>query len=67
MSSSRTIKSVTCPDQPVADFCFNSFQKRPGQALQSVSDGLMPFPMTQHMCVIKLFGDIVDDPNCCCL
>jgi flagellar assembly protein FliH len=43
MSSSRIIKSGACPDQPVAGFCFNSFQKRQGQALLSVSDGFMPF------------------------
>lgn len=43
MSLSRIIKSGRYPDQPVADFCFNSFQKRPGQALHSVSDGFMPF------------------------
>jgi flagellar assembly protein FliH len=43
MSLSRVIKSGTCPDQPVADFCFNSFQKRPGQALHSASAGFMPF------------------------
>lgn len=43
MSSSRIIKSGTCPEQPVSDFCYNSFQKRPGQALHSVSDGFTPF------------------------
>jgi flagellar assembly protein FliH len=43
MSSSRIIKSGTCPDQPVADFSFSSFQKRSGQASYSVSDGFMPF------------------------
>jgi flagellar assembly protein FliH len=43
MSSSRIIKSGICPDQLVADFCFNSFQKRPGQTLHSLSDGFMPF------------------------
>src|SRR6266498_658462 len=44
MYLSRVIKSGSCPDQPVADFCFNSFQKKPGQAPHtSVSDGFMPF------------------------
>lgn len=43
MSLSRIIKSGSYPDQPVADFSFNSFQKRAGLALQSVSDGFMPF------------------------
>ena len=43
MFLSRVIKSGSCPDQPVADFCFNSFQKRPGQALHSASAGFMPF------------------------
>jgi flagellar assembly protein FliH len=43
MSSSRIIKSGTSRDQPVADFCFNSFQKRPGQDLSNANDGFMPF------------------------
>ena len=43
MSSSRVIKSGAYQDQSVADFCFNTFQKKPGHALHSVSDGFMPF------------------------
>lgn len=43
MSSSRVIKLGTFPDQPVAEFCFNTFQKMPGQALRSATDGFMPF------------------------
>jgi flagellar assembly protein FliH len=43
MSLSRVIKSGSRPDQPATEFCFNTFEKRPGQALHSVSDGFIPF------------------------
>jgi len=43
MSSSRVIKMGSCPDQPAAEFFFNTFQKKPGHALHSASDGFMPF------------------------
>ena len=43
MSLSRVIKSGICPEQPVVDFCFNNFQKRPEHSFHNVSDGFAPF------------------------
>ncbi|HTP63771.1 MAG TPA: FliH/SctL family protein [Geobacteraceae bacterium] len=43
MSLSRVIKTGSSSGQSIASFCFNNFQRVPGQAVRPGHDGFMPF------------------------
>jgi len=49
MSSSRVIKSGSCEDRPVSDFCFNVFQRKTYPAFQGGQDGFLPFPLDSSL------------------